>query len=550
MILNSPYISGSLTVTGNIIASGSITLSGSVASASFATSASNATNAISASYANNLTVAGTLTAQTLVVQTITSSVDFVTGSTRFGSLSSNTHVFTGSMYVTGALYVATGSVGIGTTSPISTLSVATTSNTSSLGSTGLTIGGVTTLTTGSVLMLNFTAIGADSARARAGIGCVVGSDWGTGNLTFYTRTATDASAMTTADERMRITSTGIIYNSNPPANDFAARFVGNTTTGQSFGLQVWGGTNSSDTAFRVLNASTSTEYFKIRGDGEVIVTQSVTAAAFSIPSANVAGSRQILSGENTNTGTTGKMRILLQNLSNSLLIEKYGTGYTTSGIATTAGSAIYDDGAGGMSIGATNGSGTLRLFAGNAEGMRIRADGIISLGTGYAAANSFNYFPIYSAGQPGFNLLSSTSTDLLSFNGNTKALFLGNLTGGATTLSTDASGNVIRTPSDINLKTNIEDLQYGLETIMQLRPIIHNWKESIDTEEKSINMGEGKSIGFIAQEVELLVPEIVCGDEYKSIDYPKMVAILTKAIQELSKQNDALQSRIETLESK
>jgi hypothetical protein len=169
----------------------------------------------------------------------------------------------------------------------------------------------------------------------------------------------------------------------------------------------------------------------------------------------------------------------------------------------------------------------IQFLTSDAEKMRIRADGIISLGAGYAAANSFNYFPIYSAGQPGFNLLSSTSTDLLAFNGNTKALFLGNLTGGATTLSVDASGNIIRTGSDVNLKTNVENLQYGLETIMQLRPIIHNWVESA-------NMGEGKSIGFIAQEVELLVPEIVCGDEYKSIDYPKMVAILTKAIQELS----------------
>jgi hypothetical protein len=193
---------------------------------------------------------------------------------------------------------------------------------------------------------------------------------------------------------------------------------------------------------------------------------------------------------------------------------------------------------------------TIAISTNDTERMRIRTDGIISLGAGYAAANSFNYFPIYSAGQPGFNLLSSTSTDLLAFNGNTKALFLGNLTGGATTLSTDASGNVIRTPSDINLKTNIQDLEYGLQTIMQLRPIIHNWKESIDTEEKSINMGEGKSIGFIAQEVELLVPEIVCGEEYKSIDYPKMVAILTKAIQELSKQNEELSNRLIKLENK
>jgi hypothetical protein len=103
-----------------------------------------------------------------------------------------------------------GSVGIGTSSPTSTLSVATISDTSNLGSTGLTIGGASTLTSGNVLMLNFTPIGAQSGRARAGIGCLVGSDWGTGNLTFYTRAATDASVMTTADEKMRISSGGIV----------------------------------------------------------------------------------------------------------------------------------------------------------------------------------------------------------------------------------------------------------------------------------------------------------------------------------------------------
>jgi hypothetical protein len=120
MIQYFPIVTGSLTVLGNInvsgsiTTSGSITISGSITSASFADSASNATNAISASYANNLTVAGTLTAQTLVVQTITSSVDFVTGSTRFGTILGNTHVFSGSVTMNpGGLFVSSsGNVGI------------------------------------------------------------------------------------------------------------------------------------------------------------------------------------------------------------------------------------------------------------------------------------------------------------------------------------------------------------------------------------------------------------------------------------------------------
>ena len=86
---------GSNTFVGNQVVSGSLTVSGSI------------------------TTPGTLTAQTLVVQTITSSVDFVTGSTRFGSILGNTHVFSGSVTINpGGLFVSSsGYVGIGTNNP-------------------------------------------------------------------------------------------------------------------------------------------------------------------------------------------------------------------------------------------------------------------------------------------------------------------------------------------------------------------------------------------------------------------------------------------------
>jgi hypothetical protein len=71
---------------GNVVVTGSLTTSGS------------------------LTTTGTITATTLVVQTITSSISSITGSTNFGSLSSNTHTFTGSLNVTGALAVTTNGV--------------------------------------------------------------------------------------------------------------------------------------------------------------------------------------------------------------------------------------------------------------------------------------------------------------------------------------------------------------------------------------------------------------------------------------------------------
>ena len=71
-----------------------------------ALSASIATQAVTASSADNFTVRNTLTVTTIVAQVITSSTDFVTGSTRFGTQLSNTHQFTGSVGITGSLVVS------------------------------------------------------------------------------------------------------------------------------------------------------------------------------------------------------------------------------------------------------------------------------------------------------------------------------------------------------------------------------------------------------------------------------------------------------------
>ena len=90
----------------------------------------------------SITTTGTLTAQTLVVQTITSSTDFVTGSTRFGSLLANTHQFTGSVSMTGSLAVTgTATISTSLTNPLliggtTTTSTITYQPTSGVGTTG------------------------------------------------------------------------------------------------------------------------------------------------------------------------------------------------------------------------------------------------------------------------------------------------------------------------------------------------------------------------------------------------------------------------------
>ena len=105
-MLMSLSTTGQMSGSAPVLAAATASFVANAQTASFvalAQSASNAVSAQTASYANVFTVGSTLTAQTLVVQTITSSVDFVTGSTRFGSTLGNTHQFTGSVNITGSI---------------------------------------------------------------------------------------------------------------------------------------------------------------------------------------------------------------------------------------------------------------------------------------------------------------------------------------------------------------------------------------------------------------------------------------------------------------
>ena len=104
------------------------TASQNILNGTYATTGSNTFTGIQ-TVNSNLVVTGSITAQTLVVQTITSSVSTITGSTNFGSLAINTHTFTGSVNISGSsttalninsgsLFVSSsGNIGMGTITP-------------------------------------------------------------------------------------------------------------------------------------------------------------------------------------------------------------------------------------------------------------------------------------------------------------------------------------------------------------------------------------------------------------------------------------------------
>jgi hypothetical protein len=82
--------------------------------------------------------------------------------------------------------------------------------------------------------------------------------------------------------------------------------------------------------------------------------------------------------------------------------------------------------------------------------------------------------------------------------------------------------------SDARLKTNVTDIINNLELVKQLRPVRFTWNGEYNT-------GTSDSLGFLAQEVEVIFPELVITDTagYKNLDYSKLTGVLAGAVQEL-----------------
>lgn len=104
-----------------------------------------------------------------------------------------------------------------------------------------------------------------------------------------------------------------------------------------------------------------------------------------------------------------------------------------------------------------------------------------------------------------------------------------------------ASGTI--TPSDKRLKSNIKDVTYGLTDLLKLKAVSYTKKFSLEKNET----GEVKEIGFIAQDLQKVLPELVTengADKLLAVNYTSIIPILVKAIQEQQKEIEALKAKI------
>ncbi|MCA0363708.1 MAG: tail fiber domain-containing protein [Bacteroidetes bacterium] len=102
--------------------------------------------------------------------------------------------------------------------------------------------------------------------------------------------------------------------------------------------------------------------------------------------------------------------------------------------------------------------------------------------------------------------------------------------------------------SDIRYKKNFSKIENPLQKVMSINGLHYDWR--VD-EFKENNFSKERQIGFIAQEIEKIFPEMVYTDEkgYKSVDYSRLTPVLVEAIKELKTLNDQLKVKNERLES-
>jgi len=97
------------------------------------------------------------------------------------------------------------------------------------------------------------------------------------------------------------------------------------------------------------------------------------------------------------------------------------------------------------------------------------------------------------------------------------------------------------TTSDARLKKNVRDLEGSLDKTLKLRGVKFDW---IDENKSKDNLG------FIAQEVEEVIPEVVKditnidGEENKVVNYQAVVPVLVEAIKELKAEIDELREQL------
>ena len=97
--------------------------------------------------------------------------------------------------------------------------------------------------------------------------------------------------------------------------------------------------------------------------------------------------------------------------------------------------------------------------------------------------------------------------------------------------------------SDARLKKDVQPIGDALAIVEALRGVTFNWDKTVDP---AMKLDDRNHVGFIAQEVEAVLPQAVStasdARQTKSVAYSEVIPVLTEAIKQLKAENDALKN--------
>ena len=232
-----------------------------------------------------------------------------------------------------------------------------------------------------------------------------------------------------------------------------------------------------------------------------------------------------LTSNNTGSGSGDRGRIVVYSSRND------GTAYEAAKIEIDRSSGTADE---AHMLFATNGG------SGNTERMRVDASGNVLVGTTTSNYSATNGFGVIAPAAATYAFVShpngtANSTDFIAFS------YAGTRIGNITQAST--SGVAYNTTSDVRLKQDIEPLQ-ATDMLMAMNPVSYHWK---------VDPQGPKSIGFIAQEMQKIMPEAVSGipdgEDMMGMDYGRITPVLVAALQDAHRKIEQLEKRIADMEN-
>jgi hypothetical protein len=181
---------------------------------------------------------------------------------------------------------------------------------------------------------------------------------------------------------------------------------------------------------------------------------------------------------------------------------------------------------------------------------------------GYASDPSSGYWNIFAEGQSQqpaavFQGKGSGGQSIFCITGQSATTYIdfsyGSVAGGYSAtgqITTNGSTTTYATSSDYRLKENVANLTGAAARVKQLNPVQFTWIN---------NPSVGTVDGFLAHEVQAVVPEAVTGEKdavnadgsikAQGIDQSKLVPLLTAALQEAITRIETLEAKVAALEA-